>query len=194
MVKRLRQCLPGSWSASGVAICSRAEGCLCTSHAKQITLRSRMIKLVFLFPKHALAYWGSYRLLKELRKRSAPSKLPKYIQCSRLCCGGCSRPRSFESIAIYRVPASAAVRCRALKVTKVSLFTVFPPVPQCGAAPSRLRRYRYLPCSRLCRGAVPHLQSYESIAIYCVPASAMVRCRALEVMRVSLFSVFPPLA
>ena len=96
---------------------------------------SRSYQSVAIYRVPALPKWGSL-----------PSKLPKcrYLPCSCPCPGGvprprtCShpcpsgvpRPRSFQSVAIYRVPAPAQVGFPALKVTQVSLFIVFPPLPK----------------------------------------------------------------
>ena len=55
-----------------------------------------------------LAPLGSYLYLKGIRFASAPSKLPN----------------------LYSDPASAQVVIGALRVTKVSLFTVIPPLPR----------------------------------------------------------------
>ena len=70
---------------------------------------------------------------------------------------------SFESVAIYPVPALAQVEIPAQEVAKVSLFIVFFPCP----------------------GGVFCLRSYESVATPRVP-------RPAQVTKVLLFVVFPP--
>ena len=69
--------------------------------------------LIFFNPRYhfsqtELAQLGSYLYLKGIRFASACSKLPN----------------------LYSDPASAQVVIGALKVTKVSLFTVIPPLPR----------------------------------------------------------------
>ena len=51
----------------------------------------------------------------------------RYLQRSRPCPGGVSRPRSYQSIAIYNDPAPAQGWFPTLEATKVSLRTVIPP-------------------------------------------------------------------
>ena len=87
---------------------------------------------------------------------SAPSKLPKYRYLQW------SRSLGSQSIAIYSDPASAQVVIGALKVTKVSLFTM---IPLLG-----FPKYRYLQCPRPCPGGDRRPQSYQSIGIYNDPA------------------------
>ena len=68
------------------------------------------------------------------------SKLPRYcyLQCSCLWPGGTCRPRNYQSMSIYNVPA--------LGNTKLSLFKVFLPQPKEGLPRSHSKRpwYRYV--------------------------------------------------
>ena len=88
-----------------------------------------------------------------------------------------SRPRSYQSIAIYSDPAPAQVCIPALEVTKVLLFTV---IPLFG-----FPKHRYL--QRSCP------LGSQSNAIYSDPALAQVVIGALKVTKapVSLFTVIP---
>ena len=66
-----------------------------------------------------MAIWVSYLGLKVV----PPSKL-RIDPTS--CPGGVSRPRSYQSVAVYSDSAPAQVGFPALEVTKVSLFIVIP--------------------------------------------------------------------
>ena len=81
---------------------------------------------------------------------------------------GARRPRSYQSVAIYRVPPPCPGEAR--RPTKVLLFIVFPPCP------AEARRPR----------------SYQSLVIYRVPPTARVGLGGLEVTKVLLFIVFLP--
>lgn len=56
------------------------------------------------FPTHCLQHLDSYLFLKERPSRSPPSKLPecRCLSCLLFCPGGCSRPRSYQSVAVCR--------------------------------------------------------------------------------------------
>ena len=71
-------------------------------------------------------------MLAKCRYSQWPSELTKccYLQCLRLCLGGCSRLRRYQSVAVSRVRAPAQVSVPALECTKVSIFTVFAPLPR----------------------------------------------------------------
>ena len=95
--------------------------------------------------------------------------LPKcrHLSCSPICPDGLLRRRSDQSVAIYRVPPCAEVGFCAFEVIKVSPFIVFPTLPR-ALAHSKLPKCRHLSCSPLCPGLL-RIQSYQSVAIYCVP-------------------------
>ena len=109
------------------------------------------------------------------------------------CPGGVLCPRSYQSVAIYRVPPPAqAESCAlaetkvslfmvlsppppaqvgscALGFTKVSLFIVFPPMPRRGLSPPELPNCHYLSCPPSCPGEVLRPRNCRSVAVYRVP-------------------------
>ena len=117
-----------------------------------------------------------------------PSKLPKYryLQCSRPCPSGASRLRSYQSIAIYCVRASAQVGCPTTKFTQVSLLIVFARLPNRGVLPSKLARFFYLQCSHPCPGGVSSLRITKALQFtlflprWGVPLSKLPKHRYLQ--------------
>ena len=57
--------------------------------------------------------------------------------------GGARRPRSYQNVAIYRVP----------------------PLPRWCSAPPKLSKYRYVSCCRPCPGGARSPRSYQSVVI-----------------------------
>ena len=85
------------------------------------------------FSQTELAQLGSYLYLKGIRFASAPSKLPNQSYsdpASAQVVIGALKVTKVSLYSIYSDPASAQVVIGALKVTKVSLFTVIPPLPR----------------------------------------------------------------
>ena len=160
------------------------------STSYQIICRHLTRLLVGNFPAYSPNFLCNYGvpncIFKHYHMDRRPQKYQQsYQQCSRPCPSGAHRPqnhqsiglggarrrRSYQSVAIYCVPAPARVGLAALKIAK----------------------YCYISCSRPCPGGARRVRSYRSIAIYRVPAPTQVGLAALKVTEVLLVIVFPPL-
>ena len=75
-------------------------------------------------------------------------EVAKVLPFTGIALTSCACPGGVAGLQVTKVfysdTASAQVGFRALKVTKVSLFAVIPPLPRWGLAPSKLPKYRYL--------------------------------------------------
>lgn len=127
------------------------------------------------------------------RRCSRPSKLPKrrYLSCSHrfpVVCPAFEITKVLPSIVF---PPTIPGGVPPLRVSKVVLFTMFPPLPRWFSPPRIFQSvaiYRFSALPTWC----PRLRSYQSVAIYLVPARAWV-VFAFEIIKLSLFIVFPRL-
>ena len=136
--------------------------------------------------------------------RSAPSELPKcrYFRVPP-CPGAAGRPRSYQSVAIYRV--SPPPRWCIYRVPATAIFRV-PLLPRWGSPPSKSPNCCDLLCCPLAPVGLPALdvtnvslfivftprpQSYQSVVVYHV-SPAQVGFPTLEVTKVFI-NIVPPL-